>query len=95
MTWNKGKIYCGGSRAVGEAYFRQFQKDFNAFLRARAEEMVGGGRMLLLLLGRTSSHPSDQGFMAFAWESLQSTLNDLVSQVLTYCFCLVVGSILD
>jgi jasmonate O-methyltransferase len=80
VTSDKGKIFCGGSRAVGKAYFHQYQKDFNAFLRARAEEMVGGGRMLLLLLGRAPREPTDQGFMAFSWEVLESSLNDLVSR---------------
>jgi jasmonate O-methyltransferase len=80
VTWNKGKIFCEGSRAVGEAYFRQYQRDFNAFLTARAEELVRGGRMFLVLTGRTSRNPSDQGFVAFAWESLGSSLNDLVLQ---------------
>lgn len=80
-TWNKGKIFCGGgSRAVGEAYFLQFQKDFNTFLRARAEEMVAGGRMFLLLMGRTSHNPTNQGYVAFNWESLETSLNDLVNQ---------------
>nr|ABR17222.1 unknown [Picea sitchensis] len=81
VTWNKGKIFCGGeSQAVGEAYFRQFQKDFNTFLRARADEMVGGGRMLLLLLGRTPHDPIDQGYIALQWELLEISLNDLVKQ---------------
>ena len=92
MTWNKGKIFAGGSPAVGEAYFRQFQKDFNAFLRALAKEMVGGGRMCLLLMGRTSQDPTDQGFIALHWESLENNLNDLVSQVLSLLiFSVVLG----
>jgi len=80
VTWNKGKISAGGSPTVGEAYFRQYQKDFNAFLKARAEEMVRGGRMFLLLTGRTSRDPNDQGFIAFGWETLESSLKDLASQ---------------
>lgn len=80
VTWNKGKIFCEGSRVVGEAYFRQYQRDFNAFLRARAEELVHGGRIFLVLTARTSRDPSDQGFIAFPWESLGSSFNDLVSQ---------------
>eukprot|EP00253_Pinus_taeda_P030955 PITA_30955 len=80
VAWNKGKVFCEGSRAVGEAYFRQYQRDFNAFMRARAEELVHGGRIFLVLTGRTSRDPSDQGFIAFSWETLGSSLNDLVSQ---------------
>ena len=80
MTWNRRKISAGGSQAVGEAYSRQFQKDFNGFLRARAEEMVGGGRMCLVLMGRISR---EQPLIQPSWETLESSLNDLVSQVLS------------
>eukprot|EP00253_Pinus_taeda_P028801 PITA_28801 len=80
VAWNKGKIFCGGPRAVGEAYSRQFQKDFNTFLRVRASEVVEGGRMFLVLIGRTTQDPSDQGFLAFHWEALESSLNEFVSQ---------------
>jgi len=80
VTWNKGKITAEGSPAVGEAYFRQFQKDFNGFLRFRAEEMVGGGRMCLILLGRTSR---ESHLIQPIWSPLESSLNDLVSQVLS------------
>lgn len=79
---NKGKISAEGSRAVGEAYFRQFQRDFNAFLDARAKELVPGGRMVLLLIGRTSPDPSALSMFSLSWELLESGLNDLVSQVL-------------
>lgn len=80
-TWNKGNIFChGGCRAVGEAYFLQFQRDFNTFLRSRAEEMVGGGRMFLLLLGRTPHDPTDQGPFGLAFKLLGTILNELVNQ---------------
>lgn len=80
VTWNKGKISAEGSRAVGEAYFRQFQKDFSAFLEARAKELVAGGRMVLLFMGRTSPAPNGQCMLSISWELLESSLNDLVSQ---------------
>ena len=83
VTWNKGKISSAGSPAVGNAYLWQFQKDFNAFLRARVEEMVTGGRMFLLLMGRMSRDPIDQGLIALTFRSLEICLNDLVSQVLS------------
>lgn len=80
-TWNKGNIFChGGCRAVGEAYFLQFQKDFNTFLSSRAEEMVGGGRMFLLLQGRTPTDPTDQGSVGLSFELLETSLNELVNQ---------------
>eukprot|EP00253_Pinus_taeda_P012539 PITA_12539 len=78
-AWNKGRIFCVGSRAVGEAYCRQYQRDLNAFLRARAEELVHGGRMFLMLTGRTSRDPTEQGF-TFPAELFERSLYDLVSQ---------------
>lgn len=80
VTWNKGKISAEGSRAVGEAYFRQFQRDFSAFLKARAKEVVAGGRMVFIFMGRTSPDPNGQCMLSISWELLESSLNDLVSQ---------------
>jgi hypothetical protein len=42
--------------------------------------------MLLVLMGRSSREPSDQGFIARAWELLESSLNDLVSEVVLLPF---------
>ncbi|KAK2966624.1 hypothetical protein RJ640_017755 [Escallonia rubra] len=51
-AWNKGKIhYTGVEKHVTKAYFVQFQKDMDIFLKSRAEELVGGGLMVLLLPG--------------------------------------------
>ena len=54
--------------------------------------MVAGGRMFLSLIGRTSRDPTDEGFTALQWESLENSLNDLVSQVLSLLiFSVVLG----
>ncbi|XP_059664906.1 loganic acid O-methyltransferase-like [Cornus florida] len=51
-AWNKGKIhYTGSDEHVTKAFFGQFQKDMDGFLKARAQEMVGGGLMLIQLPG--------------------------------------------
>ncbi|XAR51497.1 Loganate O-methyltransferase [Bertholletia excelsa] len=50
-TWNKGKVYYGGNKKMLEAYSKQFKKDMEGFLSARAEEIVEGGLVLLLLPG--------------------------------------------
>eukprot|EP01018_Ginkgo_biloba_P025453 Gb_30513 [translate_table: standard] len=80
-AWNKGQIFLtkDSPRAVVEAYSGQFQKDFSAFLRARAQEMVPRGRMVLLLRGRTSSDPREQNDSIF-WKMLASAFNDMVSE---------------
>ncbi|KAH7843294.1 hypothetical protein Vadar_014902 [Vaccinium darrowii] len=47
-AWNKGKIYCAGNEEeVTKAYFAQFKADTDAFLKARAQELVEGGLMVI------------------------------------------------
>ncbi|KAL4568869.1 hypothetical protein LXL04_024486 [Taraxacum kok-saghyz] len=49
-AFNKGKIfYTTSHKEVVEAYSAQFRKDMAAFLNARAEELVPGGLMSLVL----------------------------------------------
>ncbi|KAI3699471.1 hypothetical protein L2E82_43810 [Cichorium intybus] len=49
-AFNKGKIfYTSSSSQVVEAYAAQFNRDMEAFLNARAEELVPGGLMCLVL----------------------------------------------
>ncbi|KAK4422840.1 Loganic acid O-methyltransferase [Sesamum alatum] len=49
-AWNKGKIhYFGARKEVLEAYSNQYGKDVEAFLNSRAEELVAGGLMALLV----------------------------------------------
>ena len=48
-AWNKGRIhYTGAAREVEDAYSTQFGKDFDLFLRARAQELVPGGLMMIV-----------------------------------------------
>ncbi|KAM7503061.1 hypothetical protein LguiB_001965 [Lonicera macranthoides] len=52
-AWNKGRIhYTGVEKDVLKAYFGQFQKDFDIFLKARAQELVAGGLMVIQLIGQ-------------------------------------------
>ncbi|XP_041017316.1 probable methyltransferase TCM_000336 [Juglans microcarpa x Juglans regia] len=78
---NKGNIYISESSPplVSEAYFKQFQDDFNDFLCSRSQELVVGGRMVLILLGRESQDHVDRG-NSFFWELLSRSLAELVSK---------------
>ncbi|XP_031742343.1 salicylate O-methyltransferase-like isoform X1 [Cucumis sativus] len=78
---NKGNIYIGSTspKSVGEAYYKQFQKDFSMFLKCRAEELVMGGGMVLTLVGRTSEDPSKSGGY-YIWELLGLALNTMVAE---------------
>ncbi|KAF7827712.1 putative S-adenosylmethionine-dependent methyltransferase At5g37990 [Senna tora] len=47
-AWNKGRIHCiNAPKQVREAYEAQFKEDFESFLDARAQEVVGNGLMAL------------------------------------------------
>ena len=49
-AWNNGKIhYTNAPSEVEDAYKSQFLKDFNAFLHARAQELVSNGLMVITL----------------------------------------------
>ncbi|XP_071904209.1 loganic acid O-methyltransferase-like [Coffea arabica] len=51
-AWNKGRIcYSGAAKEVKDAYSTQFGKDIDSFLRARAQELVPGGLMMLVADG--------------------------------------------
>ncbi|XP_027354790.1 probable caffeine synthase 4 [Abrus precatorius] len=74
---NKGNIYFSNTSpsTVYEAYLEQFQHDFNAFLKSRAEELVHGGGMVLSLTGRDETCE-----MVTPWGLIGLALNDLVSE---------------
>ena len=51
-AYNKGSIYCTGTeKEVAKAFAVQFENDMETFLNARAEELVSGGLMVLLMGG--------------------------------------------
>ncbi|KAL3508960.1 hypothetical protein ACH5RR_028361 [Cinchona calisaya] len=54
-AFNKGRIhYTGTEKHAVKAYFGQFQKDMITFLKARAQEIVGGGLMIIQIPGLPS-----------------------------------------
>lgn len=79
---NKKSIYISEKSPpeVTTAYFKQFQEDFSLFLKSRSAELTTGGRMVLILLGRSSSNHADKG-NSFFWEILYQSLATLVTQV--------------
>nr|QCP80348.1 methyltransferase 5 [Tanacetum cinerariifolium] len=78
---NKGSFYISKSSSprVAKAYYDQFQEDFSLFLRSRSKEILVGGRMVLILLGRRDQNHVDRG-NSFLWELLSRSFSILVSQ---------------
>ncbi|KGN48856.1 hypothetical protein Csa_003407 [Cucumis sativus] len=81
LEGNKRNIYMVDTspKSVVEAYYKQFQNDFELFLKCRREELVKGGSMVLTLLGRRSQDPTSKE-CCYIWELLAMALNDMVSE---------------
>ncbi|KAL3527133.1 hypothetical protein ACH5RR_011789 [Cinchona calisaya] len=78
---NKGSLYISKSSPpqVPKAYSKQFQEDFSLFLNSRSKELVSGGGMVLILLGREGPNHMDRG-NSFFWEILSRSLASLVNK---------------
>ncbi|EEF40204.1 probable methyltransferase TCM_000336 isoform X1 [Ricinus communis] len=78
---NKGNIYISKSSPplVSQAYLMQFKEDFSLFLQSRSQELISGGCMVLILLGRVGPDQVDRG-NSFFWELLSRSVAILVSQ---------------
>ncbi|XP_058760091.1 S-adenosyl-L-methionine:benzoic acid/salicylic acid carboxyl methyltransferase 2-like [Vicia villosa] len=70
---NKGNIYLSNTTPsnVFKAYYEQFHLDFSLFLKCRAQELVEGGCMILILISEGSS---------YGWELLSKAIDDMVIQ---------------
>ncbi|XP_068664270.1 probable jasmonic acid carboxyl methyltransferase 2 [Aristolochia californica] len=77
----KGNIYLTETSPplVYKAYLEQFKRDFQSFLQSRSEEIVLGGKMVLILLGRRTADPSSTE-SCYIWKLLGQALYDLVSR---------------
>ncbi|ONK79187.1 uncharacterized protein A4U43_C01F3810 [Asparagus officinalis] len=80
---NKGKMCISNTSpaAVAEAYSQQFRRDFSLFLRSRSEELISGGKMVLIMLGRNTDDHCDRS-TNFLWEVLAQSFAIMVSQEL-------------
>ncbi|XVE72145.1 hypothetical protein DITRI_Ditri11bG0015500 [Diplodiscus trichospermus] len=79
-AWNGNSIYCrGDTKEVAEAYLRQYEKDMQIFLKARAQELVGEGLMALVLGGRQNGVPLCQTKMGKACDFFGSCLLDMAN----------------
>ncbi|KAF9598981.1 hypothetical protein IFM89_033326 [Coptis chinensis] len=77
-AWNKGRIsYANAPDEVIEAYAAQFAKDMNSFLKARAEELVPGGLMALLLIASPDKIHSPKLVLFRLFDLMGSCLMDM------------------
>ncbi|GLJ28225.1 hypothetical protein SUGI_0554420 [Cryptomeria japonica] len=79
------RVYVSGDfeESVGAAYLvQQFDKDFTAFLKARAEELVDGGCMFVSLPGRNEgTHMmEEQGICGFVARQIECAFEELVNE---------------
>ncbi|GLT34361.1 hypothetical protein SLA2020_088800 [Shorea laevis] len=79
-VWNKGRIFYGSSKKVEEAYAAQFANDFESFLKARAEEVVPGGFMTLLMPGTQNGANLLKCTLVAISELLGSSLMDMAKE---------------
>ncbi|XP_060213343.1 benzoate carboxyl methyltransferase-like [Lycium barbarum] len=59
LECNKGSILISKSSPpqVLEAYFKQYEKDFSSFLHNRSHELMSGGHIVLVFVGRSNPDP--------------------------------------
>jgi hypothetical protein len=81
-AWNKGKIhYTNAPKEVVDAYAAQYAMDMESFLCARAEELVVGGLMLLLISAVPDVILSSNFTICTHIELLESCLMDMGKMV--------------
>ncbi|RAL46555.1 unnamed protein product [Cuscuta campestris] len=78
---NKGSVYIteGSPPEVAQAYAHQFNLDFSLFLGLRSKELIMGGKMVLIFLGRETSIHIDRG-NSFLWDLLTKAFSTLISK---------------
>eukprot|EP00258_Populus_trichocarpa_P028343 XP_024444362.1 probable S-adenosylmethionine-dependent methyltransferase At5g38780 isoform X3 [Populus trichocarpa] len=77
-AWNKGSIQCSGTaKEVAKAYSAQFKTDMDNFLNARAQEIIGGGLMVIIICGLPDGILMSQTVAGICIELLGSCLIDM------------------
>ncbi|GFP86249.1 probable S-adenosylmethionine-dependent methyltransferase at5g38780 [Phtheirospermum japonicum] len=81
-AYNKGKIHnVGHNEEVTNAYLRQFATDLVKFLDARAQELVPGGLVMLILPARPDGAPHSQIVLSVMMDMIGDCLMDLAREV--------------
>ena len=81
-AWNKGRIhYSNASPKVFESYAAQYAKNIDCFLNARAQEVVCGGLMAIIVPCRPNGLPRSQDTII---DTLGSCLLDMAKKVIIH-----------
>ncbi|CAM6090623.1 unnamed protein product [Calypogeia fissa] len=84
-AFNKGKCWVNGTpREVAAAYSERAAVDLKNFLRARAAEVVSGGLVFLLFMGRQNVDPTrvadGAGLPAILWDLLDTVFDQMAAE---------------
>jgi hypothetical protein len=81
-AWNKGRIHYSNSEVeVVKAYEAQYAEDMECFLNARAQEVVCGGLIALIIAGRPNGTLHSQTTHNMIYDLLGSCLMDMARKV--------------
>ncbi|KAF5801363.1 putative loganate O-methyltransferase [Helianthus annuus] len=81
-AWNKGRVHYGGAEEeVVMAYKQQYERDMHGFLNARAEEVVCGGLVVVLVPGRPNEVPHSKCIGNVLFEILGCCLLEMAKEV--------------
>lgn len=81
-AWNKGRIHISNTEdEVVKAYEAQYAEDMDCFLHARAQEVVCGGLIALIVHGRPNDALHSQTHVNILYDLLGSCLMDMARKV--------------
>ncbi|KAG8633874.1 loganic acid O-methyltransferase isoform X1 [Manihot esculenta] len=80
-AWNKGKIhYAGASDEVLKAYAERWAEDLNNFLNARAEEIMPGGTLIVIMPSIPDGMPYSELANGILYSCFESILLDMAKK---------------
>ncbi|KAI4352141.1 hypothetical protein L6164_006422 [Bauhinia variegata] len=78
-AWDKNKVhYMNASEELHKAYSAQFKNDMESFLNARAEELVDGGLMVIVLPNQPNESNLLENARAMIYGIIESCLYEMV-----------------
>ncbi|KAK9278614.1 hypothetical protein L1049_028187 [Liquidambar formosana] len=80
-AWNKGRIYYSNAAdEVAKAYSTQYAEDMECFFHARAQEIVCGGLIVLIVPGRPNGTPHSHVISNRTYDLVGSCLMDMAKK---------------